>query len=79
MSGASKRSPSSLAGVSDVADWGDKDLAGAYPPGTKFDLGGGQVVDVTAVPDVIGGVAKKPAAKKPAAKKPVPRAPERPK
>jgi hypothetical protein len=30
------------AGYSDVSDWGEKDVEGAYPPGTKFDLGDGE-------------------------------------
>jgi hypothetical protein len=46
------------AGYSDVSDWGEKDVAGAYPPGTKFDLGDGDHVDVSKLPDVIGGKGK---------------------
>lgn len=42
---------------SDVAVWGDKDVEGAYPPGTTFEIDG-EKIDVTKVPDVIGGKAK---------------------
>jgi hypothetical protein len=45
---------SKAAGYHDVSDWGEKDTSGAYPPGTKFDLGDGKPVDVTKVPDAIG-------------------------
>lgn len=45
------------AGYFDVSDWGEKDVAGAYPPGTTFELDG-QKVDVSSLPDVIGGSAK---------------------
>jgi hypothetical protein len=42
------------AGYHDVSDWGEKDQSGAYPPGTTFELDGGEKVDVTKVPDIIG-------------------------
>lgn len=62
MAGKRQRSESSRAGVGDISDYGDKDIASAYPPGTMFDLGdGGPPVDVSAVPDHVGGVVKKPA------------------
>lgn len=63
---SSKRSASSKAGVSDVSDFGEKDLSGAYPPGTTFDLGEHGKVDVTKVPDIVGG---KPKSKPPASRK----------
>lgn len=63
---------SKAAGYSDVSDWGEKDVDGAYPEGTHFDLGDGEPVDVTKVPDVIGG-------KGPKRRRPKGRAPERPK
>lgn len=58
------REESAKAGVSDVSDWGEKDTASAYPPGTSFDLGDGEPIDISKVPDAIGG--KSPArARKP--------------
>lgn len=39
---------------SDVAVWGDKDVAGAYPPGTTWNIGG-EKIDVSKLPDLIGG------------------------
>lgn len=44
----------------DVAEWGDKDVSGAYAPGTVCDIGG-QKVDLSTVPDAIGGAEKPPA------------------
>jgi hypothetical protein len=38
----------------DVAEWGGKDVSGAYAPGTKVMIGG-EEVDLSAVPDLIGG------------------------
>jgi hypothetical protein len=38
----------------DVAEWGDKPMAGAYAPGSKAMIGG-QEVDLSEVPDVLGG------------------------
>lgn len=61
---------SAAAGIADVSDYGEKDVTGAYPAGTTFDIGG-EKVDVNAIPDVIGGKAKAPA------KRPKPAAPER--
>lgn len=49
----------------DVAQWGEKDTSGAYPPGTKFELADGSKVDVNAVPDHLGGKAGKPSNKRP--------------
>lgn len=43
---------------SDVAVWGEKDVSGCYPPGTMWDLGDGKPIDVSKVPDVIGGGGK---------------------
>lgn len=40
----------------DVAEWGDKDVAGTYAPGTKVMIGG-EEVDLSSLPDVIGGKA----------------------
>jgi hypothetical protein len=56
------REESAKAGVSDVSDWGEKDTAAAYPPGTTFDLGDGKPIDISKVPDVIGGKGSKSAA-----------------
>lgn len=68
---------SKKAGVFDVSEWGEKDGSGAYLPGTMFDLGDGRPpVDVSKLPDVIGGKGKR--SKKPRAKAPRGRAPERP-
>lgn len=55
------RDESKAAGYHDIADWGEKDVEGAYPPGTTFDLGDGEKVDVSKLPDVIGGKGKPPA------------------
>jgi hypothetical protein len=41
------------AGGNDVGDWGEKDLIGAYPPGTTFDING-EKVGVDELPDLIG-------------------------
>lgn len=40
----------------DIAAWGEKDVSGAYAPGTKVMIGG-EEVDLSAVPDLIGGAA----------------------
>lgn len=50
---------------SDVAVWGDKDVAGAYPPGTTFEIDG-EKIDVSKVPDVIGGAPAKRSNDRPA-------------
>lgn len=39
----------------DVADWGDKDISNAYPPGTKFTDPNGELYDPSEVPDIFGG------------------------
>lgn len=52
------REESARAGVADISDYGEKDVEGAYPPGTMLDLGDGRPIDLSKVPDVIGGRAK---------------------
>lgn len=53
------------AGGNDIGDWGEKQTDGAYPPGTKFDLGDGKPIDVTKVPDILGGKSPKRPVKRP--------------
>lgn len=48
---------SKRAGVFDVSDWGEKDTAGAYAEGTIVDIGG-EKVDLSKLPDAIGGGSK---------------------
>lgn len=40
------------AGGNDVGEWGEKDLSGAYPDGTTFDLNG-HTIDPAKLPDLI--------------------------
>jgi hypothetical protein len=56
---------SKKAGVSDVADWAEADIASAYPPGTKFDLGDGKPIVFSKVPDAIGGAPARRSNKRP--------------
>lgn len=60
-------------GYFDVSDWGEKDVEGAYPPGTMTDLGDGEL-DLSTLPDVIGGGGEA-APEKRSGEKPKPRAP----
>lgn len=41
----------------DVSLWGGKDVSGAYAPGTTVMIGG-EEVDLSTVPDVVGGKGK---------------------
>jgi hypothetical protein len=50
---------SKRAGVIDVSHFGEKDIANSYPPGTKFELDDGTVIEPDKVPDHIGGKAPK--------------------
>jgi hypothetical protein len=45
------------AGYSDISEWGEKDTGGAYADGTVVDIGG-EKVDLSKLPDVIGGGGK---------------------
>lgn len=42
---------------SDVSVWGEKDTSKNYPPGTKVTVNG-EEVDISSIPDFIGGKAK---------------------
>ena len=41
----------------DVSTWGDKDVSGAYPKGTMAMIGGVEV-DLSTIPDLLGGEAR---------------------
>lgn len=45
-------------GANDVGEWGEKDMTGAYAKGTMCELPDGSKVDLSKVPDIIGGKAK---------------------
>lgn len=45
---------SKRAGHLDVSDFGEKDLSGAYEPGTTFELPDGTQLDPAKVPDWLG-------------------------
>lgn len=72
MAGKADKAAPVDAAFPDIAQWGSKSMKGAYAPGTMVDIGGEQV-DLSAVPDLIGGE-KRPAEKPKAARD---RAPKR--
>lgn len=44
--------------ASDVSYFGELDTSKDYPPGTMVDLGDGKPIDLSKVPNVIGGKGK---------------------
>lgn len=47
------------AGYFDVGVWGEKDVKGAYPSGSEWELPDGSKIDPSLIPDVLGGEGRK--------------------